>query len=163
MEQNPQRRKIQVRQGTTERQKGRKLRPKRAYGFDFLKQVEKYRRQAQRLFLTRKQILRDGSHNTRQQEKEILQLSEGKHHTAIKQTLRMGKVFASINEVFIDEAFTQLQDDMESFKSTLPISVRSKISPDLQKILDVATELPDKRSRAETCLLYTSPSPRDRS
>ena len=71
-------------------------------------------------------------------------------HTAIKQTLRMGKVFANINEVFIDEAFKQLKDELESFQSTLPISVREKVSPDLQKILDVATELPDKRSRAQT-------------
>ena len=62
----------------------------------------------------------------------------------------MGKVFANINEVFIDEAFNQLKDEVESFQSTLPISIRSKISPDLQKILDVATELPDKRSRAQT-------------
>ena len=62
----------------------------------------------------------------------------------------MGKVYANINEVFIDEAFKQLKDELESFQSTLPTSIRSKISPDLQKILDVATELPDKRSRAET-------------
>ena len=61
----------------------------------------------------------------------------------------MGKVFANINEVFIDEAFKQLKDELESFQSTLPTSIRSKISPDLQKILDVATELPDKRSRAQ--------------
>ena len=62
----------------------------------------------------------------------------------------MGKVFANINEVFIDEAFKQLKTELESFQSTLPVSIRCKVSPDLQKILDVATELPDKRSRAET-------------
>ena len=61
----------------------------------------------------------------------------------------MGKVYANINEVFIDEAFKQLRSEMESFKSTLPVSIRQKLSGDLQKILDVATELPDKRSRAE--------------
>ena len=61
----------------------------------------------------------------------------------------MGKVYASINEVFIDEAFNQLRDEMEQFKSTLPVAIRSKIQVDLQKILDVATELPDKRSRAQ--------------
>ena len=61
----------------------------------------------------------------------------------------MGKVFANINEVFIDEAFKQLKDELESFQSTLPVSVRCKVSPDLQKILDVAAELPDKRSRAQ--------------
>ena len=61
----------------------------------------------------------------------------------------MGKVFANINEVFIDEAFKQLKDELESFQSTLPTSIREKVSPDLQKILDVATELPDKRSRAQ--------------
>ena len=61
----------------------------------------------------------------------------------------MGKVYANINEVLVDESFKQLRDEMEQFKSTLPILVRQKLSGDLQKILDVATELPDKRSRAE--------------
>ena len=51
--------------------------------------------------------------------------------------------------MFIDEAFKQLKDELESFESTLPIAIRGAISEDLQKILDVATELPDKRSRAE--------------
>ena len=62
----------------------------------------------------------------------------------------MGKVYANINEVLVDEAFKQLRDGLEQFKSTLPILVRQKLSCDLQKILDVATELPDKRSRAQT-------------
>ena len=61
----------------------------------------------------------------------------------------MGKVYASINEVFIDEAFKQLRDEMESFMSTLPVVIREKLQFDLQKILDVARELPDKRSRAQ--------------
>ena len=51
--------------------------------------------------------------------------------------------------MFIDEAFKQLKTELESFKSTLPTVIRSRISDNLQEILDVAAELPDKRSRAQ--------------